>query len=283
MAVVLNSTVRKKGISMSFDEQLASIKNLLTTVEQQGPANGIAEIAARQEERRTIRNQLCVLAREIRLQSTRLKLLPVLPDLKPIRWAQSVLAFPNGRILIIDTASPAEDAGVVHVLLCDFTGAVCYDRYVAPGYLLSKQAMQALGFMTQNLHEAPSLPQIWSSLLEALTGKYVVSYNLACMRRVLEKSAEQYELEPLAIIGDCLLQQCLRYFQSIGFVGLGSLCKIVGHPLPELPDCAAIDRAWGQLHLLQAMAQGINGESLEVSTLRERGDEIPDDLYDDLL
>jgi hypothetical protein len=185
---------------------------------------------------------------------------------------------PNGRMLIVDTASTAEGGGIVRVLLQDFHGVIQLDRYVAPGRAFPKRTMKASRTKMQELHEAPSLPQIWPSLLEALMGRYVVSYDLQRVRQALEEGAEEYRLEPPAVIGDCLRQHCLRYFHAAGFVGLESLCKLIGFPLPEPPNCTAIDRARGQLHLLQAMAQGITSESRELSTLRERDDGIPDDL-----
>lgn len=171
---------------------------------------------------------------------------------------------------------------MVRVLLQDFHGMVHLDKYVAPGCVLSKQAMRTLGITTRDLHKAPLLPQIWPSLLEALIGRYAVSYDLERVMQALEKGAEQYKLDPPAIIGDCLRQQCLRYFQAAGFVGLESLCKLIDYPLPEPPNCTTIDRSYGQLHLLQAMAQGIRGVSQEVSILGERDDDMGDDLYDGL-
>lgn len=249
----------------------------LAAEEQRGPINNIAEIALRQEKREGIERRFASVAREIPLLRHRFRRLPALPDLRCIRWAH-----PNGRIPTVDTTSAAEGGGMVRVLLQDFHGMVHLDKYVAPGCVLSKQAMRALGITTRDLHKAPLLPQIWPSLLEALIGRHAVSYDLERVLQALEKGAEQYKLDPPAIIGDCLRQQCLRYFQAAGFVGLESLCKLIDYPLPEPPDCTTIDRSYGQLHLLQAMAQGIRGVSQEVSILRERDDDMGDDLYDGL-
>jgi DNA polymerase III epsilon subunit-like protein len=247
--------------------------------EQCGPINGIAEIALHQEKREGMERQLALVASAVHLLRQRFGRLPALPDLLCIRWAQSVLAYPNGRMLSVDTASAAEGGGIVRVLLQDFHGMIHLDRYVAPGCALPKQTMKASGITMQELHEAPLLPQIWPSLLEALMGQYVVSYDLQRVRQALEEGAEDYKLDPPAVIGGCLRQQCMRYFHAAGFVGLESLCKLIGFPLPEPPNCTAIDRAWGQLHLLQAMAQGISGESPEILTQREQDDEFLDDLF----
>ena len=258
---------------INFGEDVLRLQSELIAEEQCGPINGLSELALRKGKREELRRRFASIEREVRLLHQRFKRLPALPDLACIRWAQSILACPNGRILIVDTAFSAEEAGIVNVLLLDFDGAVCFDRYIAPGCILSKQAMRDLGMTTQDLQEASSLLQIWPSLLEALMGQYIVSYDLRRVRRALESVAEQYALDPPIIIGDCLLQQCARYFQASGFVGLSSLCELVGHPLLEPPDCTTLDRARGQLHLLKAMAQGITGVGREASVCGELSDE----------
>jgi len=93
-----------------------------------------------------------------------------------------VLAYPNGRVMIVDTVFPTEDAGIVHILLLGFTGTIFYDQYIAPGCMLSRQRMQELGLTSGDLHDAPSLPQTWPSLLEALAGKYIVSYGFTHLK-----------------------------------------------------------------------------------------------------
>ncbi len=244
---------------INLGEEFLRLRSELVPEEQRVAVNSLSELAS--------------LEREVRLLHQRFRRLPAPLDLARIRWAQSVLACPNGRILLVDTAFSAEEAGFVHVLLLDFGGTVCLDRYIAPGYILSKQAMRDLGMTTQDLQDASSLPQIWPSLLETLMGLYIVWYDLRRVRRALERAAEQYALDPPVIIGDCLLPQCARYFQASVFVGLSSLCELVGHPLPEPPDCTTLDRARGQLHLLKAMAQGITGVGWEASVCGELSDE----------
>ena len=262
---------------MGLDEELALIQSQLTTEEQRGSSEGLSDLARRLEEREVIKGQLSHLAGELGTLTRRFERLPALPSLTQVRRAQSVLAYPNGRILSVDTASSLEEAQIIRVLLLDFDGAVRFDKYVAAGCTPSRQEMQTLGITAQNLREAPSLPQIWSTLLDALMGCYIVSYDLGRVRQVLEKSAELYGLYPPTIIGDSWLKQCLSYFQAAGFVGLESLCNLVGCPLPGPPDCTAVDRARGQLCLLQAMAKGLTGGSRADSMLRGRDVDISDD------
>jgi hypothetical protein len=264
-------------------EEFLRLGSELMAEEQSGPVNGLSELALRMERREELGRQIACIERELCLLRQRFERLPILPSLTCIRWAQSVLAYPNGRIMTVDTIYPAEDAHIINVLLLDFDGAVRFDGYVATGRTLSRQEVQTPGITSQNLREALPLPHMWPLLLDALMGRYVVSYNFEHARRVLEKNAEQYGLDPPTMIGDCLLKQCLRYFQAAGFVGLGSLCDLVGYPLPVPPDCTAVDRARGQLYLLQAMAKGLTGGSKADSILSEQDDDSQNDHYDGLL
>ncbi len=241
---------------MSLDEQLSLIRSRLSAEEQLGPAGGLHDLARRREERQAIERQLSLLVREIRPLTRRYKQLPALPDLKQVRWAQSVLAFPNARLMSVDHDATAPSPAILRILLMDFAGAVRFDRFLAPASALSPNARSDLGITAHDLGAA-SLPQVWPALVRALQGKYIVSYDLDRLLRALEDNAKQCELDQPVIIGDCLLRHCLHYFQDSGFSGLASLCRLVGHPLPEPPDQMAVARALGLLRLLQAMAGGI--------------------------
>jgi hypothetical protein len=249
---------RKERVNamISPAEEFLRARSELVALEQDGPLNDLSELALRKGRREELERRVAALEREVRLLRQRVQRLPALPDVTCVRWAQSVLACPNGCILVVDTAAAAEEAGIVRLLLLDFCGAVCLDRIIAPGCLLAEQAMRDLGLTTRDLRDAPSLPRAWPSLLEALMGRYVVSYDLRRTRRALERVGEQYDLDPLPLLGDCLLLWCQRYFCTSGFTALTSLCELVGRPLPAPPDCTALDRARGQLHLLRCMSQG---------------------------
>jgi len=243
-------------------EALRRLRSELSTEEQYGPTRGLAELELRRRQREELEHQLVAIEREVRHLHLRLQRLQALPEVACISWAQNVLAYPNGRIMVVDTA--AEEAGVVHVLLLNFEGGICCERLVAPACVLSEQIVRGLGLTARDLLEAPPLPHIWPALWEATMGRYILTYDLKRTSRVLESAAEQYDLDPLPIIGDCLLQRCQRYYKESGFTGLQSLCKLTGHPLPDAPDCTAFDRALGQLHLLRSMALGITtGHGME--------------------
>ena len=156
---------------MSLDEQLALIGSRLSAEEQRGPIGGLHDLARRREEREAIKRQLSLLVQEIRPLTRRFKHLPALPDLKQVRWAQSVLAFSNGRLLSVDHDATAPSPALLRILMMDFAGAVRFDRFLAPGSALSPNVRSDMGITAHDLREASSLPQVWSAFTDALRGK----------------------------------------------------------------------------------------------------------------
>lgn len=179
-------------------DEFTILQGELAAEEQRGTANGISEIALRKEKREGIERRLASLERDVRRLRQRLRRLPAIPNLACVRWAQSVLAYPNCCILTVDTVSSGQDAQIIHVLLLDFNGTLRLSRCIATASTLSKQEVRALGITAQDLREASSLPQVWPSLLEGLKGRFIVSYDLKRTRQTLERGAEEYELEPPA-------------------------------------------------------------------------------------
>jgi hypothetical protein len=67
--------------------------------------------------------------------------------------------------------------------------------------------------------------------------------------------------ENIPIIGDDLMQQAMHYFGTSSYPKLELLCSSIGHPLPEHPHQLALDRARGQLALLNALATVVTDQN----------------------
>jgi hypothetical protein len=204
-----------------------------------------------------IGESLAHLASELRRQAARLDRLPALPDGTGVEWAQNILAYPNGRLLLVDTMFPGEDASLVQVLVLDFARRVCLQHVVAGNQALTSSDRERLGISAEKAQAAVSLPHLWPLLREALYGRYVLAYDLPHLSLVLDAEAQRFHLEPVFLLGDDLLPWFLRFFQASGRSGLASLCGLIGHPLPAHPTLR--ERAFGLLALLEAMASGITG------------------------
>ena len=58
------------------------------------------------------------------------------------------------------------------------------------------------------------------------------------------------------------MQKTMMYSSSYSYAKLSTLCAHIGHPLPEYPHQTALDRARGQIVLLEALAQGFTPEEV---------------------
>ena len=238
-----------------------SLMEDVTREEQREIVRDLTDLFLRQQQREDMHTRFEAVMRDIRLLRQRIKRLPALPDLAHVARANNLLSFPNGRILAVDTLSEAEDTTILRIVLMDFKGSIQFDSCINWGGVAEQYTIDRLGIPLHGLRDAPSLFQVWPCLFAALAGMYVVSFGFDRVRRLLETLAVQYDLEPLALIGECLQRRCLLYFAETGFTGLASFCRLIGHPLPDAPDCTAVDRAWGHLHVLSAIAEGVAGVS----------------------
>src|SRR5437588_117981 len=116
-------------------------------------------------------------------------------------------------------------------------------------------ALTAVG--PEEVEHAPTFAQIWPDLCAALQGRYVLSYNLPFDLDKLRQNAERCGVEPVALIGECLMQRSQQYFHHVSYPKLADLCRRIGSPLPDHPLQNAWDRARGQINLVEPMSKGI--------------------------
>ncbi len=187
----------------------------------------------------------------------RLDALPTLARPEHVHWAQALLAFPNLAFLEVDTDGLHADADLLRIALVAQTGAVLYDQVLQPRRPLSPKIAHLTGITPAMFVQAPTLAETWPQVVQAFTGRYVLSFNLEFDEGKLSESAARYDLSALNFIGACLMLRAQEYYGAYHYPKLADLCDRLGYPLPDHPRQDALDRARGQVHLLQAMAQGI--------------------------
>lgn len=236
-------------------EGIVQVHNELPTEFDHWLIHHLCELVSQTKMRGEMERQLASIEKKIHLLHQQLEYLPAHPDLSDRRRAQILLNNPDSRIVVVGTVFPSEALSVAQVFVLDLAGTVRLSQCVAAGYQLTGEERRMLGLTVQDLQGAVSLAEVWPTLLAELQGCYIVAYNLEQIRRVLVKAASEHDLEQPVVIGECLLQICLRYYRASGLTGLASLCEHIGYPLPAYPTAA--DCARGQLRLLQAMAAGV--------------------------
>jgi DNA polymerase III alpha subunit (gram-positive type) len=240
---------------------------------------GVADLEAHFRRRATLDQLLQRLEDALSQVRRRVEHLSRLPHMEHLRWAQAVLAFPNLAFLEVDTDGLHGDADILRIVLVDKSGAPLYAQTFKPRHPLTHQTTHLTAIHQEMVEDAPLLADAWEHITSAFAGRYIVSYNLEFDQTKLHENAERYGLSPLTMIGACLMEQAQAYTGSYTYPKLATLCANIGFPLPAHPYQTAFDRVQGQLHLLEAMAQGITAVSASQEPHQHEQDERDDDPF----
>ncbi len=206
--------------------------------------------------------------------------LPKVARAEHVRWASALFAFPNLAFLEVDTDGLSADADILRIALIDQAGGILFDQLIQPRHPISPNIARLTALGQEQLTDAPHLPDVWEAVTQAVTGRFVLSFNLEFDQQQLAESARRYSLPPLHFIGACLMLRAQDYYEEYHYPRLSALCDRLGMPLPPHPAQDALDRARGQVHLLRMMAQGITHVSVAVAQPADHAMERTDDIED---
>jgi DNA polymerase III alpha subunit (gram-positive type) len=233
------------------------IEDFLRAEERAEPVQNLTYLASRRARRFALEQALADLEASVARLRTRWRSLAPLPDEESIRWAQAVRQLPNLAFLELDTDGLSDDADLIRVVLQASDGSTLYAQTIQPPRPISEKITALTAVRPEEVEHAPTFAQTWPDLCAALQGRYILSYNLPFDRDKLRQNAERFGVEPVALIGECLMQRSQHYFHLYSYPKLAELCRRIGFPLPDHPLQSAWDRARGQIHLVEAMSQGI--------------------------
>jgi len=246
---------------MTLDAAMRTIQTLLDGEQQRGALRGAEDLATRKAYRETIREQIEYLEQQLALVKEEVQNLPKFPPQEIIQWAQAVCEMPNLAFLEVDTTGLHEDAEIIRLCALPASGgSPLIDILVKPSHPLSSLISTITGISNDHVQqEGIDSISALTRLQGTLRGKYVLSYNLEFDIKKLQEAAQRGGVQPITMIGDDLMARAMRYFSLRSYPKLEDLCKRIEHPLPERPQQTILDRARGQRHLLNAMAQIITG------------------------
>ena len=233
------------------------VEDFLRAEEIAEPVHNLTELASQRARRAALEQALADLEASVTHLRDRWRNLTPLPDEESICWAQAVLQLPNLAFLELDTDGLSDDADLIRVVLLAKDGSTLYVQTIKPRRPISEKITALTAVGPEEVEHAPAFAQIWPDLCIALQGRYVLSYNLPFHRDKLRQNAERCGVEPVALIGECLMQRSQQYFRQYSYPKLADLCRHIGFPLPDHPQQNAWDRARGQIHLVEAVSQGI--------------------------
>ena len=120
-------------------------------------------------------------------------------------WAASLLR--RSDWALIDTETTSLTGVVCEIAVVAGDGSVLFHSLVNPERPVSEEARAIHGISDEELQGAPTLPEIWPQLQEALRNRVIlVAYNVAFDRARLAQSARRYHLQDLAQEWECAME-----------------------------------------------------------------------------
>lgn len=168
--------------------------------------------------------------------------------LEAIEWAQSLLARNDWALL--DTETTSLDGLPVEIAIIAPDGTVLFNSLVNPGIPISPGAHAIHGITDEELATAPTIPQVWPTILEALAGRSsILAYNANFDETVMWRAAQWNQLPELTQQWECIMEPYAAF--------CGDWSEYHGNYRWQLLPGAghrALDDCLAALRTLQAMA-----------------------------
>ncbi|EFH88803.1 hypothetical protein [Ktedonobacter racemifer] len=264
-------------MSKSLDAIVVTLGTGVADERAKGPVQSYQDLIERVQHRAHLYEGLQYIEEQLQTLRRTVQSLPSLPPEREVLWANAVLALPNMALLEIDTTGLSEDAEIVRVTLLSPTGTLIDDILIKPKYPLTPRLSEINGLRNEDLEQALSIREAWPRIAESLEGRYILSFAQDFDREKLNETALRDQLPRINFIGEDL-QLHLGHFLGNSYIKLAEACTRIGHPLPERPHQTGVDRARGQLHTLQAMANAVT--SCNTSTPAPGADNSEDQSFD---
>lgn len=130
--------------------------------------------------------------------------------IKASNWARDLLARVDWCIL--DTETTNLTGVVVDLAIIAPDGTTLFDSLINPdGAKMSEIARSIHGLTDEQLDAAPCLVDVWPSILAALAGKTIITYNAAFDQARLEQSARRYNLE-VNMTWECAMEAYAEWY-----------------------------------------------------------------------
>jgi DNA polymerase III epsilon subunit-like protein/rubredoxin len=127
-------------------------------------------------------------------------------------WAATMLQ--RSDWCLLDTETTSLYGYLVEIAILDPTGRILFNRVINPQTPIDPEARAIHQIKDAELATAPTLPEVWSEILQTLAGRtLILTYNAEFDSRILERDAARYQLPLPSLIWECLM---LRYAQYVG-------------------------------------------------------------------
>lgn len=129
-----------------------------------------------------------------------------------VTWAMSMTRERDDWVLL-DTETTDLYGYVVEIAVIDAHGRRLFQSLVNPRWRVAPAARAVHGISDSRLAEAPTLPDIWSEMWEAIGRRtLLIAYNAAFDRETVERDAKRWLLRFPAVEWECAMLQYAAWF-----------------------------------------------------------------------
>lgn len=178
-------------------------------------------------------------------------------------WAADLLQREDFAVLDLENTSLS--GAIVEIAVVDRKGNTLFHSLVNPRMPITEEARAVHGISDEEVAQAPTLPEVWDTFMQALEGRQViVTYNTEFDKGILDGEVQHYGLTRSKHSWHCLMRKYAQY--------VGDWSDYWGdyrwYPLPD-GNHRAVGDALAALALMQRMAAAGATETLE---LEKEGD-----------
>lgn len=218
----------------TFNHRIVAIDQKLKDLEKhRGPLTGYASIAqwhAKATHIRSLLTRLRTFALDMQFYETvaptlyelqeRLNTLPHVPPITCLERAKNILQLQPRILLMWDNSEQEQEIpeiGHVTVAACD--EKILFDQDFVPPTSPDSPGSSIIHLSRHKSQGAATLPvtDVWDKLTRAVSGSYILAYDLALAQRQLEVAAERWHLPTPVLIGESFLD---LYFKYLGPVAI---------------------------------------------------------------
>lgn len=178
------------------------------------------------------------------------------------RWAYQLLQ--RSDWILIDTETTSLSGVVCEIAVVEGSGRVLFHSLVNPERPVSQEARWIHGISDEELAAAPTLPEIWPALQEAMRDRaLLIAYNAAFDRARLAQSAHHYQLPDLTQAWECAMEAYAAfcgnwsdYHHSYTWIPLAGHHRAVGDALAALERVREMAAVYAREYRLDERAGG---------------------------
>jgi DNA polymerase-3 subunit epsilon len=126
-------------------------------------------------------------------------------------WARGLCGRADWLVLDTETTGLEDGAEIVQLGLLAHNGRVLLETLTRPARAIPVDATAIHGITDAAVAGAPTFPEVYPILLEACGDKWIVAYNAAFDRSMLERACDRASLPPLMNHWDCAMEHYAPY------------------------------------------------------------------------